>query len=55
MQAPVQVVRKIYEDLELDHFEKVEPLLKEATAKDGEFRKNAHPVSKQTLDKNRVE
>ena len=39
-----QVIRKIYTDLQLGGFEKVEPLLVEATAKDAEFRRNAHPV-----------
>lgn len=39
-----QVIRKIYTDLRLGGFETVEPLLVEATAKDAEFRRNAHPV-----------
>ena len=32
------------QDLDLGDYDKVEPLLLEATAKDAEFRRNAHPV-----------
>ncbi|EWM28507.1 hypothetical protein Naga_100058g18 [Nannochloropsis gaditana] len=43
MRSPVGVVEKIYKDLRLGNFENVQQLLLEATAKDGEFRRNAHP------------